>query len=213
MKEFEMRRKFILFLIMVSILFYQNQYIWADNFIMSSEQEFNVYDGVDYSSVFNPEYYLNRYPDLKSVFGNDQNRAIEHFVLYGMKEGRQGNKEFDVYSYRGKNEDLRAVFGKDLPSYYEHYMYYGKNEGRDGTSEGKTCEVRFIDKNGNNIIQQVPYGGWAVAPENIEQNNFFKGWDKDFLCILDDVDINAIYGEEWETPILPQWGQAPMWSK
>ena len=36
----------------------------------------------------------------------------------------------------------------------------------------------------------------------MEQQPDFKGWDKDFDCITDDIYIHAIYGEEWETPIL-----------
>ena len=49
-----------------------------------------VYNGIDYSLVFDADYYLNRYSDLKAAFGSDKNAALNHFMTYGLKEGRQG---------------------------------------------------------------------------------------------------------------------------
>ena len=93
----------------------------------------NYYNGVNYSAVFDGEYYLNKYPDLKAAFGDDVRAALVHFVNTGMHEGRQGSENFNVHSYRNEYSDLRAAFGSDLPKYYYHYMNYGIFEGRQGT--------------------------------------------------------------------------------
>ena len=84
----------------------------------------------EYSAVFDAAY---RYPDLKTAFGNDDSALLQHFIQYGMAEGRQGNSQFDVYSYKNLYPDLRAAFGNNLKSYYMHYISSGKSEGRKAT--------------------------------------------------------------------------------
>ncbi len=92
-----------------------------------------VYNGVDYARVFNFNYYVNKYSDIKRVFGNDYAGALKHFVTSGMKEGRQAIATFDVKSYKNKYADLRSKFGNNLPKYYDHYMKYGYAEKRVAT--------------------------------------------------------------------------------
>lgn len=83
-----------------------------------------------YSLVFNAEYYSNHHQDLKNAFGNDVNALFQHFLNYGMKEGRQANDAFNPTIYKNKYEDLRNAFGNNMQSYYEHYIDYGYKEGR-----------------------------------------------------------------------------------
>jgi hypothetical protein len=92
-----------------------------------------VYNGVDYKSVYDFNYYINKYSDLKRVFGIDPEGALRHFVNSGMKEGRMAKSTFDVKSYRNKYQDLRIAYGRDYKKYYEHYMKYGYREGRKAT--------------------------------------------------------------------------------
>ena len=39
-----------------------------------------VYNGVDYKDVYNKDYYLAKYGDLRNAFGDDERALIEHFV-------------------------------------------------------------------------------------------------------------------------------------
>lgn len=96
-----------------------------------------IYQGVDYSKIYNYEYYISQNVDLKQAFGNDRRKAIEHFVNAGMTEGRQAKQDFNVYTYKNRYADLRKTFGSDLKSYYMHYMYSGEKEGRDGSGTSK----------------------------------------------------------------------------
>ena len=91
------------------------------------------YQGVDYSAVYDFNYYSNKYPDLVSSFGTDDGLYIQHFVECGMNEGRQAKSSFNVFSYLLKYSDLRRAFGTDLKNYYLHYVTNGKSEGRAGT--------------------------------------------------------------------------------
>ena len=89
-------------------------------------------NGIDYSLVYDYNFYVSHNPDVKKVFGNDDIGTLRHFVTYGMKEGRQAKATFNVNSYKNQYPDLRTAFGKDLKSYYMHYIRYGAKEGRKG---------------------------------------------------------------------------------
>jgi hypothetical protein len=87
-------------------------------------------DGVDYSAVYNYQYYVANNPDVKKVFGNDDVATLQHFVKYGMKEGRTASADFSLAKYKSRYADLRKAFGDDNAKYYMHYISYGKKEGR-----------------------------------------------------------------------------------
>ena len=92
---------------------------------------------LDYSSVFDADYYLNKYPDVNEWANGSKDKALDHFINYGMSEGRRGSEAFDVQSYYNEYPDLRAAFGTDLASYYSHYLMCGKKEGRHATGCSK----------------------------------------------------------------------------
>ena len=165
----------------------------TSDLIVNAVYKVTEYDGVDYSAIFDAEYYLNRYTDLKAAYGNDETKAIWHFVEYGMDEGRTGNEEFNVYSYKGRYADLRAAYGNDIKQYYMHYNGYGKDEGRDASEVTTTYTVTFKN-NGNTVkTEKVVYGHSATAPAQIESQTLFNGWDKDYSCITEDTEVNATY--------------------
>ena len=152
-----------------------------------------IYDGADYTSVFNASYYLNKYADLKAAYGNDEEKALWHFANYGIDEGRQGNKAFNVYTYKGKYADLQAAYGNNIRQYYTHYMFYGKNEGRTAEKISTVYTVTF-KVNGQTVkTETVEYGHSATAPSNIGSKVYFTGWDKDYSCITSNQEVNACY--------------------
>lgn len=89
-------------------------------------------NGYDYSPVFDPEYYANRYPDLKAAFGLNKDALWLHFQQFGMNEFRQGSAEFDPVFYKNSNPDVEQAFKDNRPLYYFHYVAFGKKEGRKG---------------------------------------------------------------------------------
>ena len=101
-----------------------------ENRVMNPE---TVYNGVDYSSVYDYNYYISKYSDLRNAFGTDDVSTLQHFVVCGMNEGRQAKETFDVHSYKNKYSDLYQNFGDNLKMYYIHYIYCGKEEGRQGS--------------------------------------------------------------------------------
>lgn len=100
--------------------------------IMVRPQKAMAYEisGMDASSVFDAGFYYDKYEDLQEAFGYDPDALFDHFINYGIYEGRQGNDEFDVDSYRNRYPDLEEAFGDDNREYLDHYLAYGMNEGR-----------------------------------------------------------------------------------
>lgn len=100
-----------------------------------------TYKGVDYSDVYDYFYYITNNPDVFNVYGYNDDAVLEHFVNYGMQEGRQGIASFNVNSYKNRYSDLRKAYGMSLKNYYMHYIYCGKREGRIATG----YENRVVD--------------------------------------------------------------------
>ena len=96
------------------------------------DKPITVYNGVDYSKVYDFNYYINKYPDMKKYYGNNDVAALKHFVYHGMAEGRQAKANFDPKAYRANYADLNGYFGNDYVKYYIHYMNHGIYEGRKG---------------------------------------------------------------------------------
>ena len=95
----------------------------------ASDNNFIV-DGIDYSVVFNPDYYYNHHADLADGLGNNSSALFSHFINYGIHEGRQACESFNVHIYKTNSPDLAAVYGSDFKLYYDHYILHGKDEGR-----------------------------------------------------------------------------------
>lgn len=120
----------------------------------------NIYNGVNYSAVYDFTYYCNKYPDIKEKYGSNKLAAIKHFVTYGMKEGRQAKSTFNVKSYAYKYYDLRKKYKNNLPEYYIHYIKYGKKEGRVATGT-KTMQGGPTTYNGRNYKDVFKVGFYA----------------------------------------------------
>ena len=104
--------------------------------------------GYDYSPVFNPMFYAEKYNDLRNAFGYDETMLWNHFVQFGMNEMRQASAEFNPNAYINRYPDVKNAYGgseilidqqmfafgrvytTNDPLYYFHYIAFGKNEGR-----------------------------------------------------------------------------------
>ncbi len=87
-------------------------------------------NGTDYSAVYDFNYYISRYADIKKAYSDDDAGAIKYFVSAGMKNQHQAIAAFDEKSYRYRYQDLRIAFRTDYEKYYQHYMQFGQKENR-----------------------------------------------------------------------------------
>ncbi|MBR6826389.1 MAG: MBL fold metallo-hydrolase [Oscillospiraceae bacterium] len=73
--------------------------------------------------VFNAEYYADRYADLKEAYGTDEGKLYEHFVNYGIEEGRCASPYFDVKFYMNQNgQSFRETMKGDYEKAFKHFL-------------------------------------------------------------------------------------------
>ncbi|MBQ9414809.1 MAG: hypothetical protein IJU16_06775 [Clostridia bacterium] len=94
----------------------------------------------DYTGVFDFQYYINTYPDIKAAYGSNPTGALKHFLLSGMKEGRVASPVFSIQYYMSNYPDLKRVFGYDYVRYAQHFVKNGMKEMRQGNA---TFDVYF----------------------------------------------------------------------
>ncbi|SEB07393.1 hypothetical protein SAMN02910384_03327, partial [Pseudobutyrivibrio sp. ACV-2] len=78
--------------------------------------------------LFDAEFYAKMNPDVVAVLGNDANALFNHFLQFGINEGRRINPYFDVNAYKKAYPDLVAAFGDDIAAYYNHFANHGISE-------------------------------------------------------------------------------------
>ena len=138
------------------------------------------YNGVDYSNVYDYSYYVWMNPDLYNTYREDSKGAIEHFVKYGMDEGRHAKETFDVMSYRNQYDDLRRIFGwNNLSAYYNHYMTYGMWEGRSGT--------------GCDSLQNPLHTFWGVDYSAVYDYEYYNNHNYDLILAFGGDDEASFY--------------------
>ena len=115
----------------------------------------SIYEGIDYSKVYDYSYYINHNPDVYAALGGDPKAVLKHFVEYGMKEGRQAIGDFAVHVYQSNYEDLQNAFGNNLKLYYLHYIDYGHAEGRNGKDYVQAAPS--IPTDGSSIYGGIDY--------------------------------------------------------
>lgn len=86
--------------------------------------------------TFDKDYYYQTYGDLQGVLANDYQTLYDHYIEFGMREGRSGSAEFNCAAYRNNYADLNAAFGDNYSAYCVHYETYGKAEGRNAGGTG-----------------------------------------------------------------------------
>jgi len=102
-----------------------------------------MYEGVNYTPVYNYEDYIEGNPDVFDAYGLDANAVLKHFVTIGMAEGRQGSDDFNFNIYRSNYPDLETAFGEDRAQYYHHYINSGYNEGRNAATSDYTSDTVY----------------------------------------------------------------------
>ncbi|QAU33103.1 jacalin-like lectin [Janthinobacterium sp. 17J80-10] len=93
------------------------------------------------ASVFDWDYYYDRYPDL--VKANVD--LATHWLDHGISEGRRGSLEFDVRYYRNRYLDVQEMCGKkDYQCALQHWLDNGIEQGRQGSADFSVAD--YLDR-------------------------------------------------------------------
>jgi len=106
--------------------------------------------GNDIKSVFNADFYSRKYEDLKKAFGTNSSKLYNHFLTYGIKEGRSASQAFDVSYYLNAHGDLKNAFGSDTKAAYNHFLTYGYREDRDLSP---VFHLKYYKDNNQDVVQ------------------------------------------------------------
>ena len=128
-KLFDKKRKIIcLSIVVLSMVLVPN--LIAKGIEQNSKKEIL---NLDWSLVYDKDEYMLLNRDVAESIGDDEDALLEHFIEYGIQEGRIASENFDVWYYRDNNGDLGEMYGENLEEYYIHYIQYGHAEGRKGS--------------------------------------------------------------------------------
>ena len=137
-------------------------------------------EGRQPNAVFNAAGYLSANPDvLAAVKAGLISSALEHYELYGAKEGRApGADTYNEAKYLAANADVAAAVASGaIKSGYEHYVLYGMAEGR--ASGGSDVPVDFTLTYNTDIATANTFAAGLVwSPGGDDRINALQDEDK-----------------------------------
>lgn len=127
------------------------------NSIVASAQPKVMDDG----TVFDAEYYAEKYADVVAVYGTKEASLFQHYTDYGRSENREAVQTpdintFDPVYYAEHNPDVVAVYGNGNNNLYQHYLQYGKDEGRKPTGTVQTAPPQTAPVTKDEKVQETP---------------------------------------------------------
>ncbi len=79
--------------------------------------------------VFDATYYANKYADVKKAFGSDEAKLYDHFLKYGIEEGRCASPYFDIKYYMSQNSLKMSTYCKgNYERGFDHFIKYAYEE-------------------------------------------------------------------------------------
>ena len=151
--------------------------------------------------VFDAEFYRNTYPDVEAAFGDDEQALFNHFMMFGLKEGRIGSPILNIALYRKLYPDLDAAFGDNWNLYVLHYFRYGIAEGRSNGVEKETSDTKegnkavYVNDNGTSYDDSgnvlIPWD--VITKENYLTLETLRQRCGDTLVLLLDKNGNVTF--------------------
>ncbi len=84
-------------------------------------------------AVFDAGYYAANNPGVVEYYGGGSELyLLNHYINYGVYEGRNPSAYFNATDYMCRYPDLQALYGNNMPSYVVHYVKWGMAEQRNG---------------------------------------------------------------------------------
>lgn len=104
----------------------------ADGSSVTSTFDVSVTAPAAVAELFQESYYRRIYPDVAAgVQSGVLKSGLQHWWLYGQKEGRIPSPYWDEAYYRAKNPDVAAAIANNqLSSGFAHFAQWGQREGR-----------------------------------------------------------------------------------
>ena len=125
--------------------------------------------------MFDATFYAKNNPDVVAKYGNNTDKLYEHFINFGIFEGRQPSADFNVNAYASSYSDLARNYGADVVAYYRHYANYGKSEGRKLTT---IAAATAAGKTVTSVTSGKVIANDSVTAKKAAQSNYVKMFPK-----------------------------------
>ncbi|NER37522.1 MAG: phosphodiesterase [Oscillatoria sp. SIO1A7] len=80
--------------------------------------------------MFDSGFYVRSNPDVAAAVGSGAIAALDHFIFFGEREGRNPSALFDRNFYLVNNPDVAAAVQTDEITGIEHFALFGQRESR-----------------------------------------------------------------------------------
>ena len=156
----------------------QNPSAWEK---LKNDIEKKAYTPVTLDNIFDGDLYYSLYPDLQKAFGRNTGALRNHYIKYGIKEGRVASYVFNPDYYYSKYPDLQKAFGRNYKALYDHFINNGIRENRQGAV---LFGVDYYRR--NNVDLQQAFGEDTGA----DVRHFINNGIKEFRLTSAEFNIN-----------------------
>ena len=122
--------------------------------------------------LYNEEYYAKANEDVAVALNNNKEALYNHWLTYGMAEGRNASMVFNAKYYLEVNQDVAAAIGEEnYVGAYEHFVKDGLLEGRESSP---VFSVKYYLE-ANTDVAQAFNGDYVSAAKHFNENAIAEG--------------------------------------
>lgn len=109
--------------------------------------------GISCSPLFDPNWYSSKYPELKSAVGAFSlfESYFQHYMEYGLQEGKIPFPDFDVDYYIKENPDCMQGEG-GIKQAIHHFIFHGVREGR---RPNRFFDTKYYLENNPEVVRDL----------------------------------------------------------
>ena len=126
-------------------------------FVWNNREWFRQHGLEKNNPFFNAEKYRKNNPDLNAVYGDDMQAYVEHYITFGITEGRCSESSFDIFAFSKTYPDtgLRTnVTPEELLNSYKAELVKTKVEEKEEISNvsDDQPDVVYVKLEGGTVI-------------------------------------------------------------
>ena len=149
------------------------------------------------ASLYDFEYYKMANEDVAVALGYDEEKMYEHWLNFGMAEGRNASMVFNAKYYLEVNPSVKAAVGNDYVAAYEHFVTTGLLAGLESSP---VFDVKYYLQ-ANQDVAQVFGNDYVKAANHFNQNALAEGrsgsGNFDYTVYrYCNTDVADLYGDE-----------------
>ncbi len=149
------------------------------------------------ASLYDFEYYTMANEDVAVALGYDKEKLYEHWLNFGMAEGRNASMVFNAKYYLEVNPSVKAVVGNDYVAAYEHFVTTGLLVGLESSP---VFSVKYYLE-ANQDVAGVFGNDYVKAANHFNQNALAEGrsgsGNFDYTVYKNcNTDVAQLYGDE-----------------